>query len=275
MSQTSTSTSPQSEAITANIEFSIPGATVNARLSIPTGPTQTSEMLETCRILSKVIVDTAVEQAEKRGEHVTCKAGCGACCRQIVPIAEAEARLVSRLIEGMPEDRRATIRERFADAHRRLSDVGMLEQIEDVGRFPYSEAQSFSGDYFQLGIPCPFLEDESCSIYEDRPLSCREYLVSSSAEHCARPTAQTIRMIPLATRVSSALFKLCKRPDVDHGRWVPLIMAPSWAATQPEEVPERTGPELLGELFHRLSDVASKSFEPTGQDKEVAGESYH
>ena len=34
-------------------------------------------------------------------------------------------------------------------------------------------------EYFQLGIPCPFLEEESCSIYHDRPITCREYLVTS------------------------------------------------------------------------------------------------
>jgi Fe-S-cluster containining protein len=36
-------------------------------------------------------------------------------------------------------------------------------------------------------MPCPFLEDESCSIHPDRPLVCREYLVTSPAELCAGP----------------------------------------------------------------------------------------
>ncbi len=41
--------------------------------------------------------------------------------------------------------------------------------------------------YFHLGIACPFLEDESCSIHADRPISCREYLVTSPAVNCADP----------------------------------------------------------------------------------------
>ena len=44
--------------------------------------------------------------------------------------------------------------------------------------------------YFALGIPCPFLEEERCTIHEIRPLRCREYLVVSPAEHCAHPATK-------------------------------------------------------------------------------------
>jgi hypothetical protein len=33
--------------------------------------------------------------------------------------------------------------------------------------------------YFLQGVACPFLEAESCGIHPDRPLACREYLVTS------------------------------------------------------------------------------------------------
>ena len=55
-----------------------------------------------------------------------------------------------------------------------------------------------SARYFAAQIPCPLLEDERCSVYEERPLVCREYLVTTPAERCAelggaRAVARPIR----------------------------------------------------------------------------------
>ena len=43
-----------------------------------------------------------------------------------------------------------------------------------------------SGRYFAAGIPCPFLEEERCGVYDERPVVCREYAVTSPPELCER-----------------------------------------------------------------------------------------
>ena len=74
------------------------------------------------------------------------------------------------------------------------------------------ERRSLGLRYFALGIPCPFLEAESCSIYTERPLVCREFLVSSPPENCAAPTAETVQVIPVEPKVSTALAALGAAP---------------------------------------------------------------
>jgi hypothetical protein len=80
-------------------------------------------------------------------------------------------------------------------------------------------------DYFALGIPCPFLEDESCSIYADRPLACREYLVSSEPANCSRPEAAAVAVIEVPRRLSMLLFDLSAEDLPDGPAWLPLALA--------------------------------------------------
>jgi Fe-S-cluster containining protein len=108
--------------------------------------------------------------------------------------------------------------------------------------------------YFRQGIPCPFLEEESCSIYPDRPIACREYLVTSPPEHCAEPATDAVRGVQLPLKVWTALARFDKvLPSAQTIRWVPLILAPDWAAENPEEADPRPGPELARELFDYLT----------------------
>jgi hypothetical protein len=107
--------------------------------------------------------------------------------------------------------------------------------------------------YFRLGISCPFLEKESCSIYSDRPIICREFLVTSPAENCSCPTPETICRVRLPLRLMTAVARFM--PELDPPRFVlpvPLILALDWADDNPDVSPPRTGIEWLGEIVNRL-----------------------
>jgi hypothetical protein len=105
--------------------------------------------------------------------------------------------------------------------------------------------------YFNLGIPCPFLEEESCSIYHDRPIACREYLVTSPAGNCAQPSPDTVKLIPLPFRIWTALARV--DDESRRAPWVPLILAPEWAEIHPDDSAARPGPALLRSLFDQIT----------------------
>ncbi|MBW3622747.1 MAG: YkgJ family cysteine cluster protein, partial [Armatimonadetes bacterium] len=195
-------TSP--EIVTAHIEFSVAGKRMQAEIGVPAGPTHPTELLPLFRSLADLVVNAGEEAANAGGERTSCRKGCGACCRQLVPISETEARRIRDLVEELPEPRRSRIRERFAQARRRLEESGFLDQLLAPQSFAPEDVNPFGMEYFRLGIPCPFLEEESCSIHPERPLACREYLVTSPAEHCADPTAEKIRRIPIPGKASIA-----------------------------------------------------------------------
>ena len=123
------------------------------------------------------------------------------------------------------------------------NDDGIWQEYEDI-----------MSPYFRLGIPCPFLEQESCSIYAERPITCREFLVTSPAEHCARVDSAGVVRVRLPLRVFNAVARWNVPPSGHvRERWVPLILAPQWAEAHPAEPPPRPGTELLEEFLRHLS----------------------
>jgi Fe-S-cluster containining protein len=185
---------PQPPMIPATVTLTIRGRRLDLHMSIPDGTVGAPAMLPLFRKVAEDLLDAGVAGAEAAGKSVSCKKGCGACCRQLVPISPVEAREIGRVIERMAPARREVILERFAAARRRLAEEHLLEPLSQPDHFSHEHMRSLGREYFQLGIACPFLEEESCSIYHDRPITCREYLVTSPAENCSRPTAQNITM---------------------------------------------------------------------------------
>ena len=116
------------------------------------------------------------------------------------------------------------------------------------------EIASFGLAYFHLGIPCPFLEEESCSIHADRPISCREYLVTSPAANCADPKPGTIDQVELPGKVWTALARAGSAgPPARFIPWVPLVLAPDWASAHPDASEPRPVEDVFRGVFAELA----------------------
>jgi Fe-S-cluster containining protein len=246
--------------VTAHLEMSIAGAPLAIDLTIPTSSTRLIDILPVFQSLADVVVGTVAEAVEASGERISCKAGCGACCRQLVPISEVEARRIRDLVESLPEPRRSQIRQRFAEARRKLEAAGLLAPLLHPERIKNADRLPLGLNYFHQQIPCPFLENESCSIHPDRPIACREYLVTSPAEHCANPSAETVRCVKMPRSIWALLARFDPvDPSAELLRWVPLIVAPEWADAHPDEPPPRPAPEWLSEAIGHLAKPASEA----------------
>jgi Fe-S-cluster containining protein len=245
---------PAPESVSGTLRLATDDWQLEAKVTVPTGPVRVREFLPLVQSLADRVVDAAVQSAEADGKRVSCKKGCGACCRQPVPIAETEAHHIREVLENLPEPRRSVVRGRFDEARRRLAEAGLLEKLLNPLQWGEGESRSIGLAYFQLGIPCPFLEEESCSIYTDRPIACREYLVTSPAENCTRPSAETVSCVRLPMKVWTAVARFDEVPAGSRSiRWVPLILAPTWAEAHPEEPAGRPGPDLLRQLVDHLT----------------------
>jgi Fe-S-cluster containining protein len=202
------------------------------------------------RELAETLIGRGVARVEAQGKSISCKRGCSACCSQLVPISPAEAHALQAVVDALPEARRARVLARFEDAGRRIDASGLASRL----RAPVWEDDeqgyvALALAYFKLGIPCPFLDDEgACSIYLDRPVICREFLVTSPAERCTDPAPGAVEAIPLPGQISRKLSALDRAGKRD-AQWTPLTRALAWATTHPEAEPARTGLEMLDELF--------------------------
>lgn len=227
-------------------------------MRLPNGPVKVAELLPVMNAVAELVVDNAVDEAVAEGRTITCKAGCGACCRQPVPISVHEAEMLLRLVGGMEWERRVKVEARFADAIRRMQESGLIEAMRGIGKLTdENERRELALQYFALGVPCPFLEDESCSIYEHRPMRCREYLVTSPAENCAKPTPESVKMVQLKGAPAQALYRLGSGEKEVEPEFVVMTLLPEWKGSAGEAtVP---APQILQTFLISLGGGGSKS----------------
>jgi Fe-S-cluster containining protein len=240
--------------VTVRVGMKVWDHDVEMELTVPAAPARLESLLPVFQKVADGLVDLAAERAGAAGRVVSCKKGCGACCRQIVPISEVEARRIGRLVEELPGPRRTELRARFARARERLAEAGLLPKLENREGFAKDEITSFGLAYFHLGIACPFLEEESCSIHADRPISCREYLVTSPAANCADPKLGTIDQVELPGKVWTALARAGSAGSAaPFIPWVPLVLAPDWATAHPDASEPRPVEEVFQGVVAELS----------------------
>ena len=240
--------------VTGNVTIRIGGHPLSMQMTVPARPVKIRRMLPIFHQMSNLFVGLGIDAAVAEGGTISCKAGCGACCRQPVPIAETEAYQIAEMVGNMPEPRRSEIKKRFDDACEHFKKIGWFEKLDKTVGLDSEERNKLIGDYFREGIPCPFLENESCSIHKDRPLSCREYLVTSPAEYCADPEANKIQMVNLPTKPSAKLFALTKSENLNPVvNFVPLILSLAWAKSCDESENEKPGEEWMADFFRELS----------------------
>jgi Fe-S-cluster containining protein len=229
--------------------LNVAGEAVAFHAEVPDGPTTLEALLPLFQGLSNEIARRAAAKVVAQGEKISCRAGCGACCRQAVPVAEAEAHNLAALVAAMPEPRRAQVRARFEAAERRLEEAALSGRMVNM---PDSKTViEIGANYFHLGVACPFLEAESCSIHPDRPLRCREHLVSSPAAACAALDPERIKMVPLAGIPSRALFDVGVQ-NTPEG-WLLLTQSLSFSERHPEPSSARPAPEWIGAVVGRLA----------------------
>jgi len=246
--------------VSASFKIGWHGCEFEATVSVPSEPVSPRRLLPMVQKLTNALVGMSENLVREAGETISCQAGCGACCRQLVPVSESEARNLRDLVAAMPEPRQSQVRDRFAKTRADLDAGGMLHRLLKPNE--HTRDVDLGIDYYRTGVPCPFLEEESCSIHPDRPIVCREYLVMSPAELCSSPTPETIRRVPVPGHFMTSFAKL-DGPAKLAVRWVPLPLALEWADAHPEPPAAIPGPRLFGTFMNAL--LGGEQVPPPGQ----------
>ena len=253
-------TQPAPSAVKASFSLPVGPVSLNASVQLPTGRTTLTQLLPIIQGLENAIVAKVGEEAQAAGTPISCRAGCGACCRQMVPVSIFEAEALSAWLATLPEERIAILRERFHRALSALSDAGVIDSILDGDWFFDDERSTrLAIDYFHAGVPCPFLENECCSIHPLRPLSCREYLVTSPPALCQDPSAHDVAGVRLPLRLSRALYAFGQQIVQERRGWIPLVFLLAWgnSGARPGESVAGTGPEVFRKFLEQVHALAA------------------
>lgn len=216
-----------------NLSLNTPAGQVTARVEVPSGFVPVTAIVPLLRRLGEQAQALEERRALAAGRSISCQKGCAACCRMLVPVSAPEAFALRDLVLGLPEERRLVMIQRVESASRRLAEAGLLEpllQIAETGRqLSDDEMEPVNQAYYSLRMPCPFLENDACSIYEERPAACREMLVTSPAELCQDIVNNQVQALPVPVRMSTALGMLWAELAGGPIRLIPLPVALTWA----------------------------------------------
>jgi Fe-S-cluster containining protein len=246
---------------TVQIDFTLDvgAGRLDATAIVPTAEVTLTQLLPVLQNLSSNIIGSAVQIAESEGFTVSCRAGCGACCRQLVPLGIFEAELLAGWVQTLPEERQAELASRFDSALRTLNDAGIIGRMDAALSTPGSvEEKQMVVDYLRQRVACPFLEDEACSIHPIRPLICREHLVTSPPEHCYEPSKDKVRGVPIPVKLSGVIYDLGAQVAPGTRGWIPLVFLFAWMRVgggHPGNAVSGPGPDLLYEVVKRLTTV--------------------
>lgn len=224
------------------IELTVFDRPVAIKGDVPTGPVRPDELLPFLYSADNAVIGAAIAQVERQGKRISCAKGCSACCRaQPVPVTPAEAHALAQLVAALPEPKRTEIRARFADRVALLKAAGLFELfVREVDLVDREQARAAATEYFRLGIVCPFLEEDACSIHPSRPFVCRQYLVTSPAELCANPLDNPVEVLPVPIGAAGAMLKAAEPVAGRAQLTIPLVLALEYDQRHHSEL-QRTG----------------------------------
>ncbi|UCH23921.1 MAG: YkgJ family cysteine cluster protein [Deltaproteobacteria bacterium] len=230
------------------VDLNTPLGPIRGRVSVNTGPMGLVELVPTALELTNMLVDRARKREEREGKRISCQAGCGTCCCQMVPISAPEAFYLADLVESLPPDRREDLLERFEVIKKELERQHLIDELLDP-LYGDDGAMTTAKKYFFLNLPCPFLVNESCSIHPYRPVACREYNVTSPPPWCADPYSYEVSKVPMPLPLSAPLASLTAQLTDSKPRLIPLTLTPFWVVAN-TSLRQRQWPGL--ELFQQF-----------------------
>jgi Fe-S-cluster containining protein len=262
------------------VALNTPAGRLTTAIDVPTGLIPITAIVPVTRRLGEEAAELEIHQAREAGLTISCQMGCAACCRMLVPLSAPEAFALREYVEQLPTDRRTQLRQRISTTKDRLKREAVWDRLNDVAEasrpMPDEELDPINRAYYALRIPCPYLEDEMCSIYEARPAACRELLVTSPAELCQDLVQNPVTPLPVSMRIGSILGLVWGTLTGSPPRLIPLPMALEWAERHEEES-RRTWPgsslldQVLDNMWRFLSQEFTNRRGASGKGQEAPG----
>lgn len=218
---------------TFRLALPTPAGELRAEIAVPTRLIPVSDIVPVMRSLSEQALVLEEKKHERAGETTSCHKGCAACCRMLVPVSPPEAFALKKTVEQLPAAQRDRILQRLATLQHTLNEAGLLGRLVQLSetrtQLSDEDMEPVNREYYARRLPCPFLDDDVCSVYDARPAACRELLVTSPAEWCQEMDNNPVRAVPVPFRVGTALSLLWATITGGVARLIPLPVALDWA----------------------------------------------
>jgi len=130
-------------------------------------PVQMDEAIRALYSAVDELLEAFLHRAGEEGQPVSCKEGCAWCCHQeVFAITHEFLYLNAHVQKHLSEPERLAVLERAREKVKISMNLSVEEQLK-------------------IRSACPFLDSDSCMVYEARPMACRIYL-SASEPSCRK-----------------------------------------------------------------------------------------
>lgn len=246
---------------------------ITTAVEVPTGFVPITSIVPLMRRLGEEAQALEVVGLVAMGRTPSCQKGCAACCRMLVPLSSPEAFALREWVRSRPTEEQARIAARLAEAKAHLISHGIWQRLCKLceGSTPPTDdaLEDVNREYYALRMPCPFLEEEACMIYDERPAACRELLVTSPPERCDDLINNPVEPVFVPVRISTVLGLLWQQLTRSPMCLIPLPLVFDWTERHLSDN-RRTwkGTELLDQALDKVWRFVSQS---VSRDRSDAG----
>lgn len=251
---------------TIDFELILYGHRVSFQLNVPDAEFSFSDIVPIANTISDRITEVVIDKLRDDGVQLSCQRGCSACCSYLVPLSVPEVFHLEKMILA-----RGKFKSRKLMRSCLLAARSILKQKPPnmfTGETKNCSVQSnidisaVANWYSNLKVKCPFLLNNICNAYDQRPLVCREHLVTVLPRLCKEENGIACAL-DMPVRVSTALSKLTGELEGKESEAVLLPLIPVWCGENRHRN-DRKWPaiDMVNRFVQILKEMASENISP-------------
>jgi len=253
---------------TFSLKLDILGKPACFYINVAPGQARLSDMAPLARALSTKLALVMLERLRESGKYVPCCKGCSACCSYLIPLSVPEAFRLAQELSAMPPEEGKTLLQSSLHAAKTI-----LEQIpRDLNKDDLAptdggiRSNQLGTWYAGLKLRCPFLSDNLCVTYDQRPIACREHVVVGSAVSCNIEGTDDSDVMKMPVSVLECLGRLAAKLEQSDVEAIMLPLALPWAQENTERS-NRTwsAVTMVGQFIEILQETDKVQISPANK----------
>jgi Fe-S-cluster containining protein len=213
-----------------SFELDVAGKTVPFRINVVSKQATLADIVPLARTIADKLILTFLDTLGRTGQSIPCQKGCSACCsRYLVPLSVPEMFRLREELLAMPADNSRQILQSCLDTAEKILDSRFqTSYLKSFSKSGQSQISQISKWYAGLKLACPLLSDGLCMSYEQRPLACREHMVTGSNFFCQPDHNGEPNVAPMPVSVLEAIGQLAAELENLDIEAVMLPLAFAW-----------------------------------------------
>jgi len=242
------------------LELDILGKKMNFRIGVGQDQARLADIVPLARTLCTRITDVVLKSISSNGGQIACCKGCLDCCRHLIPLSVPEAFRLNEEVSAETGCRRELVWKTCLHAARHILNrkppIPLMPQMAEASPASSVDLNLVSKWYSSFQLECPFLYNGVCTIYDQRPLACREHYVTGSARAC-REERGAAEVLKMPVQMPNVLGQLASELEGTSVEAVLLPLALVWCEENRQRA-ERTWPfaMMVKRFFEIVKEMA-------------------